>query len=119
MRVLVLGGTGATGEVAARTATTLPGVDEIVIEDRELIDREALLAALRPVDVVLNIVGPQGDYGCRVLRAAIAAGTHYLDICDDPRATCAMLELDAEARAAGVCAIVGMGANPGIGTLLT
>jgi hypothetical protein len=53
-----------------------------------------------------------------VLRAAIAAGVHYLDINDDWESTEAMLELDEDARSAGVTAVIGMGASPGISNLL-
>ena len=53
-----------------------------------------------------------------ILTAAIAAGVDYLDICDDPQPTRAMLDLDRKAREAGVTAIIGMGASPGINNLL-
>lgn len=73
---------------------------------------------LDDIDVVLNTVGPFTRFGSTVLEAAIATGTHYLDICDDPEPTTAMLVLDERARAAGVTAIVGMGASPGMSNML-
>ncbi|WP_194834833.1 saccharopine dehydrogenase family protein [Nocardia sp. XZ_19_369] len=142
MRVLALGGAGAMGSVAVRTAAGLPGVQEIIVADRDVVaaqdvvdrlsgsgaelrasrvdvtDRAALYAALREVDVVLNTVGPYYRFGLTVLRAAIDTGTHYLDICDDWEPTMQMLEYDGDARAAGVCAIVGIGASPGVSNLL-
>ncbi|MDH6279730.1 saccharopine dehydrogenase family protein [Prescottella agglutinans] len=142
MRVLALGGAGAMGTEAVRTAVTLPGVTEIVVADRDysaadalarglsnvgvrvsprkvdVTDRLELYAALDGVDVVLNTVGPYYRFGLTVLRAAIETGTHYLDICDDWEPTLQMLDLDSEAAAAGVCAIVGMGASPGVSNLL-
>ncbi|WP_458687678.1 saccharopine dehydrogenase family protein [Nocardia tengchongensis] len=142
MRVLALGGAGAMGAAAVRTAVSLPGVAEIVVADRDysaadalaremsragvpvrprkidVTDRQELYGALEGSDVVLNTVGPYYRFGLTVLQAAIETGTHYLDICDDWEPTLQMLELDAEAAEAGVCAIVGMGASPGVSNLL-
>lgn len=142
MKVLALGGPGAMGAVAVRVATQLPGVDEIVIADRdrdaaELLSRQladapvpvraakvdvtddaGLRDALGPADLVVNTVGPYYRFGLTVLRAAIATGTHYVDICDDWEPTVQMLELDEIARSAGVCAVIGMGASPGVSNLL-
>ncbi|SUA78226.1 Saccharopine dehydrogenase [Nocardia otitidiscaviarum] len=142
MRVLALGGPGAMGAAAVHTAVTLPDIDEIVIADRDLAaarrlanrlayapmpiraievdvtDDERLRRALSAADVVLNTVGPYYRFGPAVLRAAITTGTHYLDICDDWEPTERLLELDHEARDQGVCAIIGMGASPGMSNLL-
>ncbi|WP_030174266.1 saccharopine dehydrogenase family protein [Spirillospora albida] len=133
MRVLALGGAGAMGAAAVRAAARLPGV-AITVGDRDVdaarrlrlgtprhvdvSDERSLHAALEDADVVLNTVGPYYRFGPAVLRAAIATRTHYLDICDDWEPTLAMLDLDADARAAGVCAVVGMGASPGVSNLL-
>ncbi|GAA3856198.1 saccharopine dehydrogenase NADP-binding domain-containing protein [Saccharothrix violaceirubra] len=122
---MVLGGCGITGSVAARVAATLPGVD-VVVADRvagadvrlDVTDPAALREALRDTDVVLNTVGPFLRFGTTVLRAAIDTGTHYLDLCDDWQPTQDLLLLDDDARAAGVIAVVGMGASPGAVNLL-
>jgi lysine 6-dehydrogenase len=142
MRILALGGPGAMGGVAVRLAAHLPGVDEIVIADRDgaaasrlcgqlaeapvpvraaqvdVTDAADLRDALEPADLVVNTVGPYYRFGVPVLRAAIDTGTHYVDICDDWEPTVQMLELDETARAAGVCAVIGMGASPGVSNLL-
>lgn len=142
MKVLALGGPGAMGAVAVRTAVNIAGVTEIVVADQDLnaaeglarrlpdasvavraiqvdvTDEAALRAALAPADVVLNTVGPYYRFGLAVLQAAIDTRTHYLDICDDWEPTLQMLELDAAARNREVCAIIGMGASPGISNLL-
>ncbi|MGW4248314.1 saccharopine dehydrogenase family protein, partial [Nocardia sp. NPDC004722] len=142
MRVLALGGAGAMGAAAVETATRLLGVERIVIGDRDgaaaqaaarrycdarvpvsaltvdVTHGPALRDALTQVDLVLNTVGPYYRFGRMVLRAAIDTGTHYLDICDDWEPTLDMLDLDEQARTAGVCAVVGMGASPGVSNLL-
>ncbi|WP_440446536.1 saccharopine dehydrogenase family protein [Nocardia amamiensis] len=142
MRVLALGGAGAMGRAGLRLAATLPGVTEVVVADRDfnaahavseeltglgaivrprrvdVTESDDLDEALRDADVVLNTVGPYYHFGPTVLQAAIRARTDYLDICDDWEPTLRMLELDALAREAGVCAIIGMGASPGVSNLL-
>ncbi|GAA3649483.1 saccharopine dehydrogenase NADP-binding domain-containing protein [Nocardioides ginsengisoli] len=84
----------------------------------DISDAEALASALADVDIVLNCAGPFYRFGREVLSAAIAAGTDYLDICDDWEPTLEMLELDEAAREAGVTAVIGMGASPGTSNLL-
>ncbi|MGW4532919.1 saccharopine dehydrogenase family protein [Nocardia sp. NPDC004340] len=142
MKVLALGAAGAMGAAAVETAARMLGVERLVIADRDgdaaaraagrladapvpvsalaldITDEPALRAALTRADLVLNTVGPYYRFGPAVLRAAIDTGTHYLDICDDWEPTVDMLDLDPDARAAGVCAVVGMGASPGISNLL-
>lgn len=142
MRILALGGPGAMGRVAVRVAAGLSGVQEIIVADRDLsaarrlvrelegsrvrlsarevdvTDEAQLDAALNEADIVLSTVGPFYRFGLGVLRAAIRTRTHYLDICDDWEPTLEMLDLDAEARAAGVRAVIGMGASPGASNLL-
>ncbi len=124
MKVVALGGAGAVGAVAARVAAALPGVTDVVVADRaggvriDVTDGSALRELLAPADVVLNTVGPFYRFGPDVLRAAIDTGTHYLDVCDDWEPTRDLLELDGPARAAGVRAVIGMGASPGASNLL-
>lgn len=137
MRVAVLGA-GAMGARAARTLAGLPGIDALVVGDLDgdaaarlaaglpgatarridVTDGPALRAALAGVDTVLATVGPFYRFGADVLRAAIETGTDYVDICDDWEPTLQLLELDGAARAAGVCAVIGAGASPGLSTLL-
>lgn len=142
MRILALGGAGAMGAAAVRAAIALPGVEELVVADRDFAAASRLVAeldassvsmtarridvtdagrlddVLAGADVVLNTVGPYYRFGPAVLAAAIRAGTHYLDLCDDWEPTVRMLELDGAARRAGVTAVLGMGASPGISNLL-
>lgn len=137
--IVVLGGAGGVGRVAVEALTHIDSVDDVVVADLQLAaaeaviaelgsaklraravdvsDHDALVAALGDADVVLNCVGPFYRFGPPTLRAAIAAGVGYIDICDDLDATRALLDLDAEARAAGVTAVIGMGNSPGLANI--
>ncbi len=138
-RNVLLLGAGAMGALAAKTISAYEEVDELVVADLnvssaqktalmcqgkasaeavDVTDRQALVALMRKSDVVMNCVGPFFRFGVPVLEAAIEAGVDYLDICDDPQPTREMLDLDEKAKAAGVAAIIGMGASPGINNLL-
>lgn len=130
------------GATASRQLAATGGVDEVCIADRDG-DRAAALAAslaaaparvssaavdlldgaatrtlLAGRDLVLNCAGPFFRLGVPTLEAALDARTPYVDICDDPEPTLAMLALDAKARQAGVFAVIGMGASPGLSNLL-
>jgi saccharopine dehydrogenase-like NADP-dependent oxidoreductase len=139
MRILVTGGGGSMGAFACDVLAKDAAVDEVIVADideeaasavaraagpkakpegLDIGDDAALEAALEGMDVVLSTAGPFYRHGRRVLEAAIAAGIDYLDICDDWEPTLDMLELDERARAAGVTAVIGMGASPGISNLL-
>ena len=127
------------GRYAAATAARLAGVEEVVVADLDPKAAQAAVASLgtraraeavdvrepaalarlfAPATAVLNTVGPFFRLGPPVLRAAITARVHYLDINDDWESTEAMLALDDEARTAGITAVIGMGASPGISNLL-
>lgn len=139
-RIIVLGGCGGIGSVAARTLASTDFFDEIVIgENRyddachfagelgtgasavsvDAADPASLKSAIVGCDVVLNCIGPFYTYGPPVLMAAIEAQVNYVDVCDDLDATERMLELDGDARRAGICALIGMGNSPGMANVIT
>jgi len=139
MKVVALGGSGGMGRHTARVAHGYDFVETLVIADRDgeaaarfaqslggraraatvdVTDTEALSRLLSEADVVVNTVGPYYRFGVPILRAAIDAKCHYLDICDDWEPTLEMLDLDGAAREAGVTAVIGLGASPGISNLL-
>lgn len=139
MRILALGGAGEIGAAAATVLVDDEAVSEVVIADRDLpraatvadalgakastlridaTEHAALVAAMKRCDVVVNTVGPFFRFGVPILTAAIDAGIDYLDICDDPEPTLQMLNLNDRAQTAGVTALIGMGASPGIANLL-
>ena len=139
-RVICLGGCGVVGSIATKTLAAFSDFSEIVIGDinisksQELIethpekisfqkidvnDFDQLVDILREFDVVVNTIGPFYKYGPLVLKAAIRAGVKYVDVSDDVDATQAALDMNLEARAAGVPAIIGLGSSPGVTNILT
>lgn len=138
MRVVCVGGAGMMGRRGAETVADYPEITEIVIADRDVAAAEAVASKIgekaRPVSFdahrddprdllhgawgVLNTLGPFTTFGLRVLEAAIEVGCQYVDINDDWEPTLDALALTDRARQAGVAAILGMGASPGITNLL-
>lgn len=139
--VLALGGAGTMGRPAVRTLlanrsdldrlvradadgerarAVVAGIEDPRVEARsfDITDGAALAEALGAADLALNTVGPFYEFGATVLAACVDAGVDYVDICDDPAPTEAMLAIDGPAQAAGVTAVVGFGASPGVSNLL-
>lgn len=142
MKVVLLGAGGGMGRMAARHLALTPGVDQLVLSDvdiaaaavthstldapsidvrvesHDILEPTSLRKALHDADVVVNCAGPFFTLGVPALETAIETGTTYVDICDDPAPTTAMLTLDERARQAGVGAVIGMGASPWVSNLL-
>ena len=139
MRVLAIGGSGGMGRHAVSLIQSFGSVLEIIVADLnessansfaaemnskvsaiglDVNDTEAMRRAMQNVDIVMNTSGPFYRFGVPILQAAIKEGCNYLDICDDWEPTIKMLELDQLAKTAGVTAIVGLGASPGISNML-
>lgn len=127
------------GRWAVRTAAGFTGIARIVIADIDLeraeavadevgspavarqvdvTDEVALAQALAEADIVLNTMGPFAQFATPILRAALNAGCHYLDIDDDWESTLEAFELDDMAKEAGVSAVIGLGASPGVSNYL-
>jgi len=139
-KVLALGGAGHMGQKAVTTLLASKKLGQIIIADKDIdlankfaeslkdhrvltaridiLDSNALVKLMKEVDVVMNTVGPFQRFGVPVVKATIAAGRHYIDINDDYQPTKAVLELDDEAKKAGITVIVGMGAGPGVDNIL-
>ncbi|MCG2621851.1 saccharopine dehydrogenase NADP-binding domain-containing protein [Arthrobacter sp. I2-34] len=83
-----------------------------------LADPGKLHEILSGADLVVNCTGPYYTLGPVILDAAIAAGTDYVDICDDADATELLLQRNEAAKAAGVTALIGMGSAPGTTNVL-
>ena len=141
--VIVLGGAGEMGRKAVSIISDFENIGELVVADFDLASAEKIVAenaseAKMPLtavsadvtdsgqlisllegnDIVLNMTGPFYRLGVPVLEAAIAAGCHYLDICDDWEPTIDMLALHEKAVESDVVAVIGIGASPGISNIL-
>lgn len=108
------------GEAAVSTARELAAEArcEVVAAQVDALDPDSLQTLLADSDLLANAAGPFFRLGVPTLRGAIATGTPYVDICDDPQPTLDMLALDAQAKDAGVAALIGMGASPGLSNLM-
>lgn len=135
---VVLGGCGAMGRVAVRDLFTYARGSGIVIADFDEAGARAYAASfrsprvtacfadasmpaalsrvLRGCAVVVNCT--QHDFNISVMRAALVAHCHYLDLGGLFTWTRRQLKLDAAFRRAGLVAIVGVGGSPGITNVL-
>jgi saccharopine dehydrogenase (NAD+, L-lysine-forming) len=140
VKVTVLGGAGTIGSMAARILASSGMFSEVVIGDVaferakklaseigvkgvsavkiDVTDSSKLQKTIRGSDVILSCVGPFYKYAPIVLKTSIAAGVNHVDICDDVDATEALLKMDAEAKKAGISALIGMGSSPGVANVL-
>lgn len=91
---------GRTHRKLAVLADELGG--EVEIRVAALDDAGALRSLAAEADVVVNCAGPFTRTPRAVVAAALAAGTHYLDITAEQLAAKWVLEQDAAARSAGV-----------------
>ncbi|MFW9798948.1 MAG: saccharopine dehydrogenase family protein, partial [Candidatus Thorarchaeota archaeon] len=139
-RIVVIGGCGSVGRIAVKTLASFDDFSEIVVadidyegakscaadvgEDRcsavevDASDPKNIKEIVKGADVVLNVCGPFYKLGPIVLKAVIEAGINYVDVCDDFDATRLLLEMNDEAKEAGITALTGMGSSPGVSNLL-
>ncbi len=138
MKALVLGGCGAMGRAIVRDLSENPEVDEVVIADIDLgkakayvkeaglqkvltrkvdiTDHPKLVKALRGIDVVAN--ASWYEFNVAVMKAALETHSHYLDLGGLYHVTKKQLKLDQNFKKAGITAILGIGASPGITNVL-
>ena len=81
-------------------------------------DSESIKTAVKGCDIVLNCVGPFYKTVKTILSAVIELGINYVDICDDVDVTIDILNMDSQAKKAGISAVIGMGNSPGISNLM-
>jgi len=139
-KIIVLGGCGTVGSVAVKTLAEQDMIDEVVIGDYNIEKAEKIAAqydnnkvsalhfdaddpasiknAIQGCDVVLNCVGPFYKTVKTVLNAVIESGINYVDICDDVDVTLEILDMDDQAKAVGITALIGMGSSPGATNVL-
>ena len=139
VKVLAIGGSGGMGRFVVREMLQCESIGSVVVADinaqsaasfasdcgekvsslgLDVTDPVALRKALKGIDVVVNTSGPFFKFAVPILEACIEIKCHYFDICDDWEPTEEMLKLDQRAVAAGITAIIGLGASPGITNLL-
>lgn len=136
MRLLVLGA-GVVGRCVAIEAARMPHITGVTVADRDferasavaaaiggsavqldVTDELAMAKAMRDVEIVGSAVGPATRFSMPVFKSVLAAKRHFVEVSDDPHPILALLAMNDEATAAGITAIVGCGASPGITNLL-
>jgi lysine 6-dehydrogenase len=139
MKVMLLGGSGGWGRPVASFLARSDLVSELLLGGRRLAAVEDVAAALGPkaravqvdardesrvcsllagCDLLVHASGPHYETLLPALRAAIQAQVDVCDLSDGARAMRAALALDAEAKEAGIVALLGIGLSPGITNLL-
>jgi lysine 6-dehydrogenase len=130
----VIGGAGAMGRVVVRDLFESHPQNRVVVADYNLAAARTYAASfrsrritscfadanrprklaelLRGYPVVVNCT--QHEFNLSVMRAALLAGAHYLDLGGLFVWTRRQLRLHAEFKRAGLTAILGMGGSPGI-----
>jgi saccharopine dehydrogenase (NAD+, L-lysine-forming) len=138
-KVTVLGGCGAVGSVAVKSLAAQDLFSGIRIADvnmpraREIIQETgsrkvsavkvnaenpvSIKKAIKGSDIVLNCVGPFYKSVKTILGAVIEERINYVDICDDVDVTMEILKMHRAAKKAGITALIGMGASPGVTNL--
>ena len=108
---MILAGRDALKLDAAAAAARAAGGEVAGVRPASIDDPEALIGALDGAAAVINAAGPFIRTGAPVLRAAIAAGTHYVDTTgEQPWIRDTFDVFDARPRrSAGVAAVAGMG----------
>ena len=138
--VAVVGGAGAMGRIVVRDLleTAGPGI-AVLIADRDVGAARALAQGLgggrrvravevdahRPVATARALAGVFAVINCgphgsnlAVMEVALRVGAHYLDLGGLFHVTRAQMKLDGRFRRAGLLALVGIGAAPGIVNVL-
>lgn len=134
MRIVVLGGAGAMGQVICRDLVESAPVTKLIVADfnsdkagelktrlghekvetafADIRDRTQLTGVLKGAAVVIN--STPYYFNTEVMEAAHDAGCHYLDLGGLFHVTRAQMELNDRFKERGLTAILGMGAAPGM-----
>lgn len=138
MKIVVLGGAGAMGQVAVRDLVESAGVEEVIIADLSQERAAELVRAIgskklsaQSIDIKNQaalktlLSGAACAVNCTtyyfnldVMHSCLEAGCHYVDLGGLFHMTRKQLELDAQFRQRGLTAVLGMGAAPGITNLM-
>ncbi len=132
MKVSVLGGMGMTGRCAVFDLLGNQKIDEILVGDiQKTVDfkdprvkfvkldvnnHEEVVRAIKGSEVVIN--GVQYYHNLKVMKAALEARTNYIDFGGLYYITLEQIKMDQQFKDAGLLAIIGMGAQPGISNIM-
>jgi len=132
MKISVLGGTGLTGRCAVYDLMENPKIDEILVGDIaknvefndprvkymkvDANNHEELVKAIKGSEVVINAI--QYYHNLKVMKAALDAKAHYIDLGGLYYVTLEQMKLDQQFKEKDLLAIVGMGAQPGVSNLM-
>lgn len=133
-KIVVLGGAGAMGQIIVRDLAESPDIDQVVIADfnlalaeklkteiggvkvnavfADLQKSDQLVALLSGCSVVIN--STPYYFNIDVMEAALQAGCHYIDLGGLFHVTKKQLQLHERYKQAGLLAILGIGAAPGM-----
>lgn len=138
MKVTALGGCGAMGRATSWELAENDDVDELVVADADLeaaeafaeelpgevgvvqvdvTDHDALVETIADSDVVANAL-PYA-FNLAVMEACLEGASHYLDLGGLYHTTKDQLELDDAFEEAGLTAVLGIGASPGLTNVAT
>ena len=139
MKAVVLGGAGVVGSCAVSCLAEMDDFTSVTIADRDekrasmltkkyehvnfvpldATDTKSIEKSLSDADVAINCVGPFYKFAPKILDVAIGKGVNYVDICDDYDTTEELLDrFHKKAVDAGVTAIIGLGASPGLTNII-
>jgi len=140
MKILALGGSGDMGRMAVAVLLESPNVSSITIADKsyeranhfvdlvgsdkltvleiDVTEKTKLIELISSHDLVMNTVGPYYKFATTILDAVIEAKKPYVDICDDWKPTLDLLDMNDKVKKAGITALIGIGASPGITNLM-
>jgi saccharopine dehydrogenase-like NADP-dependent oxidoreductase len=141
---MVLGGAGAMGQVIVKDLSLAPeptGELEIIIADYreenaeelaneirkkthhqisttgiDITSTESMESTLRNIDCVIN--STPYIHNVQVMQACLNSGSHYLDLGGLFHVTREQLKLDQAFKDKSLCAIIGMGAAPGLTNIM-
>lgn len=88
------------------------------IRQLDLYDSNALANLIQGAALVVLGAGPYKKTSMPVLSACVRAKVPYLDFDDDVESTLAAMELNDEAKKAGIACFIGCGASPGLSNIM-
>jgi saccharopine dehydrogenase-like NADP-dependent oxidoreductase len=111
IQLILAGRSAARGEAAARAL----GADFVQCDAA---NARSLASAIAGMWLVINAAGPFQGQDYAIPRAAIDAGSHYIDLADGRDYVVGFAELDKAARARGVFACTGASTTPAVTSAL-